>query len=65
MSLVIDKKHEPDDFCLVCEAKLGHNPLVPNGKSICVECLEHVQSADNALSVQMSKTANQWLKGTQ
>ena len=55
----------PDDFCLVCKAKLGFNPSVPNGQSICLECLEHVQSADNAIHVQMAKTPDAWLKRTQ
>jgi hypothetical protein len=63
MSLFIEKnKPGPDDFCLVCKAKLGFNPAVPNGQSICLECLEHVQSADKAISVQMSKTPSEWLK---
>jgi predicted amidophosphoribosyltransferase len=63
MSLTIDKpKREPDDFCLVCKAKLGFNPQVPNGISICVECLEHVQNADTALHIQMSKSPEAWLR---
>lgn len=63
MSLKIEKsKQGPDDFCLVCKARLGFNPQVPNGMSICLDCLEHVQSADRAIEIQMSKPPEAWLR---